>query len=216
LDTLASIKINGRELGAADNMFRLWEFDAKGALQAGENGIEITFHSPLPLMREREAKRPLYEWIGSHEPQGRAWVRKEPCNFGWDWGPVLITCGIWRNISLEALNHARLRDVLILQDHAVANRVTLSFQVTADGPSPKKLQAAIVVSHKGETVAKAAVELPDGTGRAIVELNDPKLWWPAGMGEAALYEVRVELRDAAHRAAHDQTVGKGRPKLAAF
>jgi beta-mannosidase len=147
-------------------------------------------------MREREAKRPLYEWIGSHEPQGRAWVRKEPCNFGWDWGPVLITCGIWRNISLEALNHARLRDVLILQDHAVANRVTLSFQVTADGPSPKKLQAAIVVSHKGETVAKAAVELPDGTGRAIVELNDPKLWWPAGMGEAALYEVRVELRDA--------------------
>jgi beta-mannosidase len=196
LDTLASIKINGQEAGTADNMFRLWEFDVKGALRAGENAIQITFRSPLPIMREQEAKRPLYEWIGSHEPQGRAWVRKEPCNFGWDWGPVLITCGIWRGISLEALNHARLQDVLILQDHSVSNRVTLSFQVTADGASPKMLQADIIVTHKGETVAKTTVELPNGTGRASVVLNDPKLWWPAGMGEAALYEVQVELRDA--------------------
>jgi len=196
LDTLASIKINGQEVGTADNMFRLWEFDVKAALRAGENGIEITFRSPLPVMRERDAERHLYEWIGSHEPQGRAYVRKEPCNFGWDWGPVLITCGIWRNISLEALNHARLRDVLILQDHAVPNRVTLSFQVTADGASPKTLQAAIVVGHKGETVAKTTVALPDGSGHAAVDLDNPKLWWPAGMGEAALYEARVELRDA--------------------
>jgi beta-mannosidase len=200
LDTLAAIKINGQEVGQADNMFRLWEFDAKGALRAGENEIEITFRSPLPLMRERQAKRPLYEWIGSHEPQGRAWVRKEPCNFGWDWGPVLITCGIWRGISLEALNHARLRDVLILQDHSAPNRVTLSFQVTAEAVSAGMLQAAIMVRHKGETVAKTKVNLSEATGRATVELNNPRLWWPAGMGEAALYEVRVELRDAAGKA----------------
>ena len=89
LDTLATIKINGQEIGRADNMFRLWEFDAKPALRAGENAIEITFASPLPYMAEMEAKRKLPEWAGPHEPRGRAWVRKEPCNFGWDWGPVL-------------------------------------------------------------------------------------------------------------------------------
>jgi beta-mannosidase len=196
LDTLASIKINGQDVGTADNMFRLWEFNAKPALHTGTNEIEIAFQSPLPLMRERQAKRPLYEWIGSHEPQGRAWVRKEPCNFGWDWGPVLITCGIWRKISLEALNHARLQDVLIRQDHSVPGRVTLSFEVTADRTSPQVLQAAIVVSHKGATLADMTVDLPDGMGRAAIAVNDPKLWWPAGLGEPALYEVRVELRDA--------------------
>ena len=105
LDTLATVKINGQEIGRANNMFRLWEFDAKPALKAGDNEIEITFASPLPYMREMEAKRKLPEWAGSHEPRGRAWVRKEPCSFGWDWGPVLITCGIWRNISIDGFRH---------------------------------------------------------------------------------------------------------------
>jgi beta-mannosidase len=62
------------------------------------------------------------------------------------------------------------------------------------------LQAAIVLSHKGETVAKTTVKLPGGTGRSAIEINNPKLWWPAGMGEAALYDVQVELRDAAGKA----------------
>src|SRR5215472_15939782 len=114
LDTLATLKINGQEIGRANNMFRTWEFDAKSALKVGENTIEIAFASPLPLMKEQQAKRVLYEWSGPHEPLGRAWVRKEPCNFGWDWGPVLITCGIWRNISLEAFVHGRLTDVGVL------------------------------------------------------------------------------------------------------
>ena len=196
LDTLAAIKINDQAVGTADNMFRLWEYDVKGTLRPGENEIEITFRSPLPVMQERQARRPLYEWIGSHEPQGRAWVRKEPCNFGWDWGPVLITCGIWRNISVEALNHARLEDVLILQDHSVPNRVTLSFQIKAESTPQKTLQAAIEVGYKGATVGKTTVEMPDGSGRAAIAITDPKLWWPAGMGDQALYEVRVELRDA--------------------
>ena len=37
LDTLATIKINGTEVGHADNMFRLWEFDVKPLLRLGEN-----------------------------------------------------------------------------------------------------------------------------------------------------------------------------------
>ncbi len=169
-------------------------------MRAGENEIEITFSSPLPLMREREAKRSLYEWSGPHEPRGRAWVRKEPCNFGWDWGPVLITCGIWRDILLEAFNSARLREVLILQDHSVPNRVTLSIHVAADRILPERLQAAIVVSFKGRTVAGTTIDLPEAAGRASVELNNPRLWWPVGLGEAALYEVSVELRDAGGKA----------------
>src|SRR5215831_15294649 len=61
LDTLAVIQINGQEIGRADNMFRTWEFDVKPALKPGENTIQVTFTSPLPLMKERQAKRVLYE-----------------------------------------------------------------------------------------------------------------------------------------------------------
>src|SRR5580698_2752017 len=37
LDTLATIKINGQNIGSANNMFRTWEFDVKNALTSGSN-----------------------------------------------------------------------------------------------------------------------------------------------------------------------------------
>jgi beta-mannosidase len=196
IDTLAAMRVNGQDVGRTDNMFRTWEFDVKPMLRTGENTIEITFASPLPIMQERQAKRPLYEWIGSHEPKGRAWVRKQPCNFGWDWGPVLITCGIWRNISLVAFSDARLEDVAILQDHSASGRVGLEVQVAAQVADARNLKAAVTVSHQGQTVASTAVALTDGKGKAALEIVQPKLWWPTGMGEQPLYEVRVDLLDA--------------------
>ena len=43
-----------------------------------------------------------------------AWIRKEPCNFGWDWGPKMVTSGIWRDIELIAFDTARVADVLVV------------------------------------------------------------------------------------------------------
>ena len=40
-------------------------------------------------------------------------VRKAGYHFGWDWGPRLVTSGIWRTVSLEAWDEARINDVFI-------------------------------------------------------------------------------------------------------
>jgi len=200
LDTLAVVKINGQEAGRADNMFRTWEFDLKGALQAGENRMEVLFSSPLPYIKKRQGERTLYEWAGPHEPRGRARVRKEPCNFGWDWGPVLITCGIWRDIGLEAFSQGRLSDVSILQDHSAKGRVELEVEVTAEILQAAQFSAAISVSHEGRRLGAVTCDLVNGKGRAAIELKHPHLWWPAGLGKQPLYEVGVELLDARHQA----------------
>lgn len=195
LDTLAVVKVNGHEMGRPNNMFRTWEFDAKPALQQGSNTIEISFASPMPYIREREAERTLYEWAGPLEPRGRAWVRKEPCNFGWDWAPILITCGIWRDIGLLAFNQARIEDVRILQDHSVKGRVALDIEVDVETIGSVPLNAVVTVSQGNEKLPPAAASLANGQGRISVEISNPKLWWPAGMGAQPLYEVGVELRD---------------------
>lgn len=197
LDTLATIKLNGQEVGKANNMFRTWEFDVKPMFRAGNNEIEILFDSPFPVMEERNRKRPMYEWIGSHEPKGRAWVRKEPCSFGWDWGPVLPSCGIWKNISLETFNEGRITDVLVLQNHS-ENHVGLDVQVSAEftGDSNRPFQAVVSVfdtAAPDKAVAAKTFSVSGGTGRGQLEIKDPKLWWPAGMGAQPLYTVHVEL-----------------------
>ena len=47
LDTLATVLVNGREVGRADNMYRTWEFDVRAALIAGKNTIAIRFDSAM-------------------------------------------------------------------------------------------------------------------------------------------------------------------------
>ena len=192
LDTLATIKINGKEIGCADNMFRLWEFDVKPILQAGENTIEISFESPFTYMKERDSNQTPDKWV-----KGRAWVRKEPCSFGWDWGPVLASCGIWKNISLETFNQGRIADILVLQNHS-KHKTTLDVEVNAETVSEtmRPFQAVLAVFDNGKSIATKTVEVPNGQGRGQLEIKRPKLWWPAGMGEQPLYEVHVELLDA--------------------
>src|SRR5580658_10052096 len=94
-DTIAVIKINGVETCRADNMFRRWEVDVKSLLHAGKNAIEVFFKSPNAYIKEHEGDDPPQKWI-----RGRAWLRKEQCSYGWDWGPVLASSGIWKSIGL--------------------------------------------------------------------------------------------------------------------
>ena len=60
------------------------------------------FRSVMPYIRERQSERELHgPTCVAHEPRGRSWVRKEHSNFGWDWGPVLITCGSYHRFCTE-------------------------------------------------------------------------------------------------------------------
>ncbi|MGH7951636.1 MAG: glycoside hydrolase family 2 protein, partial [Limisphaerales bacterium] len=196
LDTLATIKINGNEIGRADNMFRLWEFDVKSALRADENKIEIIFESPFTYIKQRESNQTAPDKF----VKGPAWVRKEPCSFGWDWGPDLPSCGVWKNITLETFNQGRIADVLIIQNHSGKN-VSLDVEVNAEivGETKKTFHAALTVLHEGKSIAQKTIEISDGKGRGELEIKNPKLWWPNGMGEQPLYEVHVELLDANHK-----------------
>jgi beta-mannosidase len=197
LDTLATVWLNDIEIGRADNMYRVWEFDARAALKPGRNRLTIRFASAVRYAAQRQRERQLPGWSARHEPPGRAWLRKEPCNFGWDWGPVLVTAGIWRAISLVAYDTARITDVAIRQDHARSGEVGLDVRVAAetlDAAAP--LEALLRVSYKGSTLHSARVALQNGVGAARLTVKNPQLWWPNGMGEQPLYEVTVELTRA--------------------
>jgi beta-mannosidase len=209
LDTLATVRINGKVVGRADNMFRTWEFDVRKALKAGRNRIEIRFASVIPYIRKRMKERHMPAWKGPHDVQGGNYVRKEPCNFGWDWGPCLVTCGIWREIELVAFDRARLSDVQILQEHAKDGRVMLNVRATVEAVAKGRLSADVVVTYKGRKVAQERVSVRAGRAGAELTLANPKLWWPNGMGAQPLYEVAVTLSDAAGRPLdrHAQRIG---------
>ncbi len=194
LDTLATIKLNEVKVGCADNMFRVWEFDVRSALRPGRNRLAIRFDSAVRYAAGRNAARRLPERNTRRESVGRAWLRKEPCNFGWDWGPVLVMAGIWRPIRLVAFDVARLTDVEIRQDHARPSGVWLDIAVTAEVcDDTAALDALVEVQYKGAVVAGTRAKLDRGVACTTLAIRNPQLWWPNGMGEQPLYEVHVTL-----------------------
>ncbi len=197
LDTLATIELNGHVVGESDNMFRTWEFDVGSCLKAGQNELKVTFESALPYIEERNQKHSLPGFGRSYEPSGRGWIRKSPCNFGWDWGPVLVTCGIWRDIFIRAGDLGRIEDVHIQQDHSLHGAVGLSVDTDIDRFSDTGEIKTIVRVYRGDKLVAEndGKYICAGSSTVELQIQNPDLWWPNNMGEQPLYHVVAELVD---------------------
>ncbi len=184
LDTLASVTVNGRAAGRADNMHRTWEFDVKRLLRPGENHISVTFASPTRYIKRAYAKSRA---DGSSDAMvGFPHLRKAHCMFGWDWGPRLPDAGIWRDIALAGVDTARIRDVQVLQHHK-------------NGAVTLEVVTNLTHITRGKTAVAVTVTAPNGTAltaegeHCAIPVPDPQLWWPAGLGGQPLYTVHVAL-----------------------
>lgn len=195
LDTLARVRVNGKEAGRPDNMFRTWEFDVRPLLQPGENSIQIDFEPIEPFLKAHEVQAQYPDKpVQSH---GWGYVRKPPYQQGWDFSPKLITAGIWRNIGLVGWDAARLTDLEVVQDHRASGQVGLDVKVEADTAGATSAKTTLL--FKGQKVAESETSLQAGKGEAKLTVEKPQLWWPVGMGPQNMYDVRVELRDAQGR-----------------
>ncbi|UCD08226.1 MAG: glycoside hydrolase family 2 protein [Dehalococcoidales bacterium] len=196
LDTLATIKINSHEIGRTDNMFRTYEFDVKQTLKKGSNTIEVQFDSTIPYIRKRQAEHPVPLRSGPHIIGGGNWIRKEQCNYGWDWGPCLLTCGIWRPVMLIAYDTARLGDVSFRQKHRKSGEVTLDIQADlADIATGKSVTAEFIISRGTKSMASGKAGFRNGRANVRLVIEKPELWWPNGMGEQPLYDMEINLLD---------------------
>lgn len=194
LDTLATIYINGQEIGRTENMYRFWEFDVKDILKSGKNLIEIYFQAPLPYLRKKDEEFYLPAWsVGDHRLHSGGWLRKQPSNFGWDWGPKLVTSGIWRDIKILAYDDARINDLHILQDHSKEGEVELEINTTLDRMQTGKLTLKYDLSYRGETILKKEEKISGKKANVKFIVKNPQLWWPNGLGDQPLYDLRVEL-----------------------
>jgi beta-mannosidase len=189
LDTLAEVSLNGRLLGRADNQFRSWQWDATEFLAAGENELTVLFRSPLAFIRARQAERPLR---GGGDIPGGPYLRKSPFHWGWDWGPKLPVIGIWKDIRLEGFSTARLADVHVRQQHA-ENAVCIRVRGVAEIFAENPLQLRAVLRAPGGTRLETSAPVSRGSGDAVLEVENPRLWWPNGMGPQDLYQLEVTL-----------------------
>jgi beta-mannosidase len=198
LDTVATVLVNGKKVGASDNMFVAWRWDVRRHLRPGRNELLIRFHSALDYIRRTRTEfSPPRE---SCDPVGNCQrIRKQPCQFGWDWGPRFVTAGVWRDIRLEAWSENRLAHLRIAQRHSVdeAGRTAVALLLAPElaRPAAPGTSFRATLSLEGREIARA-----DFTGEEhTLPVPAPRLWWPAGQGAQPLYELVVTARDSAGR-----------------
>jgi len=196
LDTYANVFLNDASLLNADNMFRTWRTDCKRLLKPGANTLRIRFRSPinevLPLMAKLSYQLPAGNDQGEKTSPH---TRKAPYQYGWDWGPRFVTSGIWRPVSLEAWDKARVDDLHILPKQVTAAVASLTAEVEVVANS--NTSATIIVDNLTDKsiAAKREVNLTPGSNRVALDfvIARPALWWPNGLGAHPLYSFKARL-----------------------
>ncbi len=188
IDTIAQLRWDGEAIGETRNMFRGHRVDITSRASAGRHTLAVDLRSARAAaweVRDQLGARPgVYA-----EPY--QYVRKMACNFGWDWGPVLLTAGLWRDVRLETWSTARLAQVrpVVEVTGAPAGRATLHVTLERAGASE---QVELSASCHGVT-ATATVTAYATEATIVLELPEVELWWPHDLGEQTLYPLQVTL-----------------------
>lgn len=201
LDLVATLVLNGKEIGKHRNVFRPCRLDVTGALRPGHNVLAVHLDSGLYDVAERPGDP--YSNQGDHKLHKRSWLRKPQCQFSWDWSPRLINVGITGPVRLEwttdPVRVDRMTPLASLTPDLQEGSVRVRLFVEGLGPEPVNGELAVLLAPGGRHV-KVPVEIKPGLNpvEAVIDVARPALWWPVGCGPQALYTVTATLR-VAHR-----------------
>ena len=188
LDTMAAIELNGVAIARTSNMHRSYRFPVRDKLQVGPNALAITFAAGLTAAEDASVELGPRPHVNAHPFNA---LRKMACNYGWDWGPDLVTAGIWRPLSLETWHDARIDTVRpLVEVDGTTGLLHAHIDIERGSDYDCALQLDVRIGGSSTSLTLA----PDETSAVIdVAVSDVDLWWPRGYGEQSLYPVTVTL-----------------------
>lgn len=183
IDTYATIYLNGKLLLETDNMFRTWHKSVKEKLQIGENHLKISFKSASNFGKEEAEKLP-YTLPGDE----KVFTRKAQYQYGWDWGPRFVTCGIYKPIKLHFWNEVKMENIKYSQIELNDTKAILEFITEINVSEVKTIE--LQINEKTKTF-----HLKKGKNKVKMqyEIAYPKLWWCNGLGDANLYSFQINI-----------------------
>jgi beta-mannosidase len=199
LDTYAEVTLNDSLVLNANNMFRTWRVDCRNILHEFKNHLVIRFKNVFDETIPKYNTAPFELQACDNNDQANVKIamysRKAQFHYGWDWGPRLITCGIWRPIYLEAWSEFKIRDVHIQQKNVSVSGADILSVVHI--LSQKEQNVTFVVSLDSINLLSKALHLNSGINRIELSgrLVNPELWWTKGLGAQKLYKYQLLLKD---------------------
>ncbi|NBW32615.1 MAG: hypothetical protein EBR22_01525 [Cytophagia bacterium] len=212
VDTYGSLWFNGNPLATFENPHRTYtvrlplhsskSIEKVPALETGRNILEWILEPPLPRV-QRDANR------SSLPIPGGLWLhsRKAAYQFGWDWARAMPSVGLSGALTLQIMGDSvlrRLRQGLHIRTLALDSAHRWARMEWVGGDTG-------LDSLKGWRWDLQGDQFHAGGGldsrRFVIE--NPPLWWPAGMGQPTLTQAFFTLFDADGRIRLKETLRFG-------
>lgn len=199
LDTYAQVFVNDSLVLEANNMFRTWIIDIKKRLHVGKNTIFIQFESAVKKAKAEAAKL-TYTLPGDE----KIFVRKAQYQFGWDWGPRFVTCGIWKDVKLKFWNKAKINNIQFIQEKLTKELAEIQLNVEVNCSYKGQYNFQLFNNNSDLNICASndtIIELEKGINRVSLhtKIYNPKLWWTHNLGEQNLYHYSVILSSTQKR-----------------
>ena len=192
IDTAADIYLNKVLLGRAENMFLRYKFSIRSLIKPGKNILELRFESPISYGLEREKNYgKLYAALNSY----RVHIRKAQYSFGWDWGPVYPTLGIWRPVYLQAEEKVVIDTIKFDTEKLTGTKANLRIRFNVHLHTNRQLKATISLSNEDKKFSREVIIGNQKQYSLRFIILNPKLWWPNGYGEQNLYDLKISIVD---------------------
>ncbi|AZA80008.1 glycoside hydrolase family 2 protein [Chryseobacterium sp. G0186] len=205
LDTFSEIYLNGKLLKRTDNMFRKWEIPVKTNLKIGDNVLQVKFKSAVNTGKELAKKVPF-----TMPESPRSFIRKAQYQFGWDWGPRLVTAGIWKDVKIEFWNTAKINNIQVQQHRLTDVLAEVSFNIN------------LFAEEDGEYFTRFNLNggihrfhLKKGSNTIAIpyKIKNPKIWQPNGLGMPDRYTTKITLYKKEGKIIRDINVTYGLKKV---
>lgn len=197
LDTYAKVFLNGVQILDCNNMFRSWNIEVKQHLKIGENQLQIIFESSVNKGKAEAAK--LNYTLPGDE---KVFTRKAQYQYGWDWGPRLVTCGIYKPIKLICWDNFKVESIKHIIENINDSKATLKFilQIKSEIDSTYNISINSThnVNHPQDLLSKQIKKIHLHKGLNTDTLNytiqNPQLWYPNGITHhAACYTFNFDI-----------------------
>ncbi|MEO0403311.1 MAG: hypothetical protein AAF193_00420 [Bacteroidota bacterium] len=196
VDTYAKVLLNGKEVGFTNNAHRTFHFNVANLLREGRNEVQLVMTSPL-IQHQGEVNGAPFELPSGCEDgllNVGCYSRKPQYQFGWDWGPRLVTPSLNGRIDLSIPAEASFGKVLCYtkQLDPSSGRVIQKMDWEVDGECEDCSVTWLLAGQKSVT------KINGRKGSMEMDCSGVDLWWPNGHGEQPLYEMRVLLKKGDH------------------
>jgi exo-1,4-beta-D-glucosaminidase len=179
----ADVWLNGERIAGHESLmgaFRMFDLDVSQRLQAGVNALAVLVHPPQP---------------------------GDPSIGFVDWNPTSPdrNMGLWREVKLRRTGEISLDHVFVRSDVDLETLAEASLTVSAilRNHSDRPVKATVSGGISGGIGVEQTVELAAGEEREVVfaperfpqlVVENPRLWWPRGLGEPEMYELDLMAR----------------------